>query len=202
SPAMAQIGDSGSLAPSPPTRTVTRAISSPSRASARQNPSSLVANSNLPSLSVRPVSAGRVGWPGARARASGAAVGVSSAVANCVVTRWRTNRTTASAGGAEPARTKAAARAAWRKSEDRTLCIPARRYGISAMKVTIFGAGAVGGHVAAKLGEGAAAAGIELSAVGRGAPLTANPERGGPLWLGEERHNARSPATESPATLV
>ena len=33
------------------------------------------------------------------------------------------------------------------------------------MKITVFGAGAVGGHVAARLGAGAAAAGIEVAAV-------------------------------------
>ena len=46
------------------------------------------------------------------------------------------------------------------------------------MKIAIFGTGAVGGHVAARLGAGAAAAGIEVSAVARGAQLAAIVERG------------------------
>jgi ketopantoate reductase len=37
------------------------------------------------------------------------------------------------------------------------------------MKIAIFGAGAVGGHVAARLGAGAASAGIEVTAVARDA---------------------------------
>src|SRR5205085_3951409 len=76
-----------------------------------------------------------------------------------------------------------------------------RRYGTSAMKVAIFGAGAVGGHVAAKLGAGAAAAGIEVAAVARGAQLAAIRERGITLWIGEERHHARIHATDYPDSL-
>ena len=66
------------------------------------------------------------------------------------------------------------------------------------MKITVFGAGAVGGHVAARLGAGAARAGIEVSAVGRGAQLDAIRERGLTLWIGDERYDARIHATDRP----
>ena len=66
------------------------------------------------------------------------------------------------------------------------------------MKITVFGAGAVGGHVAARLGAGAEAAGIEVSAVGRGAQLDAIRERGLTLWIGDERYDARIRATDRP----
>ena len=69
------------------------------------------------------------------------------------------------------------------------------------MKIAIFGAGAVGGHLAARLGAGAAAAGIEVAAVARGAQLAAIAERGITLWIGEERHHARLRATDRPETL-
>ena len=69
------------------------------------------------------------------------------------------------------------------------------------MKITVFGAGAVGGHVAARLGAGAEAAGIEVSAVGRGAQLDAIRERGVTLWIGDERYDARIHATDRPEEL-
>jgi 2-dehydropantoate 2-reductase len=69
------------------------------------------------------------------------------------------------------------------------------------MKIVIFGAGAVGGHVAARLGAAAAAAGLEVTAVARGAQLTAIIERGLTLWIGEERYSARLHATDRPETL-
>ena len=69
------------------------------------------------------------------------------------------------------------------------------------MKMVVFGAGAVGGHVAARLGAGAAAAGIELAAVARGAQLAALMERGLTLWIGDERFDARVHATDRPETL-
>ena len=69
------------------------------------------------------------------------------------------------------------------------------------MKIVIFGAGAVGGHVAARLGAGGAAAGIEVAAVARGAQLAAIRERGLTLWIGDERHDARVHATDRPETL-
>src|SRR5437867_456715 len=69
------------------------------------------------------------------------------------------------------------------------------------MRIAIFGAGAVGGHVAARLGAGAAAAGIEVAAVARGAQLAAIAEHGINLWIGAERHHARIHATDRPETL-
>ena len=69
------------------------------------------------------------------------------------------------------------------------------------MKVAVFGAGAVGGHVAAKLGAGAAAAGLEVAAVARGAQLAAIAERGITLWIGEARHHARIRVTDRPEEL-
>ena len=69
------------------------------------------------------------------------------------------------------------------------------------MKIAVFGAGAVGGHVAARLGAGAAAAGIEVSAVARGAQLAAIKERGITLWIGDERYSTPIRATDRPETL-
>src|SRR5438874_12757208 len=69
------------------------------------------------------------------------------------------------------------------------------------MKVAIFGTGAVGGHLAARLGGGAAAAGIELAVVARGAQLAAIRERGITLWIGDNRHHAAIHATDRPDRL-
>ncbi len=69
------------------------------------------------------------------------------------------------------------------------------------MKIVVFGAGAVGGHVAARLGAGADAAGIEVSAVARGAQLAAIAERGVTLWIGAECHCARVRVTDRPESL-
>jgi 2-dehydropantoate 2-reductase len=69
------------------------------------------------------------------------------------------------------------------------------------MKIVVFGAGAVGGHVACRLGAGAARAGIEVAAVARGTQLAAIRERGLTLWIGEERYTARIHATDRPETL-
>ena len=65
------------------------------------------------------------------------------------------------------------------------------------MKTTIFGAGAVGGHLAARLG----AAGAEVAAVTRGAQLAAICERGVTLEIGDARYHARIRATDQPQTL-
>lgn len=65
------------------------------------------------------------------------------------------------------------------------------------MKTTIFGAGAVGGHLAARLG----AAGAEVSAVARGAQLDAIRERGITLHIKDERYHARIRATDRPEEL-
>jgi 2-dehydropantoate 2-reductase len=69
------------------------------------------------------------------------------------------------------------------------------------MKIVVFGAGAVGGHVAARLGAGADAAGIEVSAVARGAQLAAIRERGITLWIGEERYFSHIRVTDRPERL-
>ena len=69
------------------------------------------------------------------------------------------------------------------------------------MKIVVFGAGAVGGHVACRLGAGAARAGIEVAAVARGTQLAAIRERGLTLWIGEERYSARIHTTDRPETL-
>jgi 2-dehydropantoate 2-reductase len=65
------------------------------------------------------------------------------------------------------------------------------------MKTTIFGAGAVGGHLAARLG----AAGADVAAVCRGAQLAAIQERGITLHIKDERYHARIRATDRPETL-
>jgi 2-dehydropantoate 2-reductase len=65
------------------------------------------------------------------------------------------------------------------------------------MKTTIFGAGAVGGHLAARLG----AAGAEVAVVARGAHLAAIQERGITLHIKDERYHARIRATDRPETL-
>jgi 2-dehydropantoate 2-reductase len=65
------------------------------------------------------------------------------------------------------------------------------------MKTTIFGAGAVGGHLAARLG----AAGAEIAAVVRGAQLVAIRERGITLHIKDERYHARIRATDRPEEL-
>lgn len=65
------------------------------------------------------------------------------------------------------------------------------------MKLCVFGAGAVGGHLAAKL----AAAGHEVSVVARGAHLQAIKERGLKLIHGSEVVSGRVKASERPAEL-
>jgi len=50
------------------------------------------------------------------------------------------------------------------------------------MRVVVFGAGAVGGHLAARLAAHGPAAGIEVAAVARGAQLEAMTQRGITLW--------------------
>src|SRR5260370_5460044 len=75
------------------------------------------------------------------------------------------------------------------------------RQRIPAMKIVVFGAGAVGGHVAGRLAAGAADAGIEVAAVARGAQLAAIAERGITLHIGAEIHSARVHVTDRPETL-
>jgi 2-dehydropantoate 2-reductase len=69
------------------------------------------------------------------------------------------------------------------------------------MKIVVFGAGAVGGHIAVRLAAGAAAAGIEVAAVARGTQLAAIAERGLTLWIGDERTDAPIRVTDRPDSL-
>ena len=69
------------------------------------------------------------------------------------------------------------------------------------MRVVVFGAGAVGGHLAARLAAHGPAAGIEVAAIARGAQLEAMNQRGITLWIGEERTSAPIHATDRPETL-
>ncbi len=69
------------------------------------------------------------------------------------------------------------------------------------MKIVIFGTGAVGGHLAARMAAHGPAAGIEVTAVARGAQLAAMRERGITLWIGEDRTTAPIHATDRPETL-
>src|SRR5688572_7098001 len=55
-----------------------------------------------------------------------------------------------------------------------------------AMKICVFGAGAVGGHIAARLAARAGARGLEVSVVARGAHLEAMRSRGIRLLHGDE----------------
>src|SRR5205085_3892533 len=94
-----------------------RATSLPLRASALHNPSWSAPNSNLPSLSVRPVNAGRLSWPGAKTRTSVSAIGLPSLVANWTVTLCRANRSSGAAGdGTRQATTIAASTARTRRN--------------------------------------------------------------------------------------
>ena len=65
------------------------------------------------------------------------------------------------------------------------------------MKICVYGAGAVGGHLAARL----ARAGNEVSVVARGAQLEAIRQRGLTLLLGGERLTAAVRASDNPAEL-
>jgi 2-dehydropantoate 2-reductase len=66
-----------------------------------------------------------------------------------------------------------------------------------AMRICIYGAGAVGGHLAARL----AAAGEEVSVLARGAQLAAVREKGIILLHGGERITGKVRAAEDPASL-
>jgi len=65
------------------------------------------------------------------------------------------------------------------------------------MRICVYGAGAVGGHLAARL----AAAGEEVSVIARGAQLAAVRERGIILLHGGERITGKVRAAEDPASL-
>ena len=65
------------------------------------------------------------------------------------------------------------------------------------MKVCIYGAGAIGGHIGALLAQ----TDVEVSLVARGAHLAAINENGLRLRTGQDELVARVPATDDPATL-
>jgi len=69
------------------------------------------------------------------------------------------------------------------------------------MRVVVFGAGAVGGHLAARLAAHGPAAGSEVAAVARGAQLAAMNQRGITLWICEERTFGPIHANDRPETL-
>ncbi len=65
------------------------------------------------------------------------------------------------------------------------------------MRICIYGAGAIGGHIAAKLGQ----AGADVSLVARGPHLEAMQSKGLTLIEGDERHNVKVTASAHPADL-
>ncbi|MGH6989311.1 MAG: 2-dehydropantoate 2-reductase [Stellaceae bacterium] len=65
------------------------------------------------------------------------------------------------------------------------------------MKICVYGAGAIGGYVAVQL----ARSGVEMSVVARGPHLAAIRHNGLILKIAGERHTARIPASDKPATL-
>jgi 2-dehydropantoate 2-reductase len=69
------------------------------------------------------------------------------------------------------------------------------------MRIVVFGAGGVGGHLAARLGANGPAAGIEVAAVARDGQLAAMAANGVTLWIGEQRIHARVRVTDRPQEL-
>src|SRR3954469_15723294 len=65
------------------------------------------------------------------------------------------------------------------------------------MRICVFGAGAVGGHIAARL----AAAGNDVSVIARGAHLAAMREKGITLLHGDQRITGSVRAAEDPVSL-
>jgi 2-dehydropantoate 2-reductase len=65
------------------------------------------------------------------------------------------------------------------------------------MKICVFGAGAIGGHVAARLAKG----GADVSVVARGAQLAAIRENGLTVTYDDETFNVAVAASDDPATL-
>jgi len=66
------------------------------------------------------------------------------------------------------------------------------------MKICVYGAGAIGGYLAAEL---SSVPGLKVSAIARGPHLAAIRERGLKLLIGGEERNARFAATDDPAEL-
>lgn len=69
------------------------------------------------------------------------------------------------------------------------------------MKICVFGAGAIGGHVAARLAAGAAKSGAEVSVIARGPHLAAMQARGLTVRARDGVLQSRPIATDDPATL-
>ncbi len=69
------------------------------------------------------------------------------------------------------------------------------------MKVCVYGAGAIGGHVAARLAQGAARSGAEVSVVARGPHLRAMQQNGLTVRARDGVLHSRPIATDDPASL-
>lgn len=69
------------------------------------------------------------------------------------------------------------------------------------MRICVYGAGAIGGHVAARIAAGAATSGAELSIVARGPHLRAMQEKGLTVRARDGVLQCRPVATDDPATL-
>jgi 2-dehydropantoate 2-reductase len=69
------------------------------------------------------------------------------------------------------------------------------------MRICVYGAGAIGGHVAARLAAGAAKSGAEVSVVARGPHLRAMQEKGLTVRARDGVLHSRPVATDDPATL-
>jgi 2-dehydropantoate 2-reductase len=69
------------------------------------------------------------------------------------------------------------------------------------MKVCVYGAGAIGGHLAARLAAGGATTGAEVSVVARGPHLAAIRERGLTVQTGDGTLHSRPRASDDPAEL-
>src|SRR5581483_1036073 len=69
------------------------------------------------------------------------------------------------------------------------------------MRIVVFGAGAVGGHLAARLAAEGPGVGIEVAAVARGAQLAAIRDRGLTLHIGDQRFSGKLRATDRPEEL-
>ena len=69
------------------------------------------------------------------------------------------------------------------------------------MRICVFGAGAIGGHLAARLAHGARSSGVQVSVVARGAHLRAMQQRGLTVRARDGVLRCQPNATDHPATL-
>src|SRR5882672_9239274 len=101
---------------------------------------------------------------------SGTVLGFFRPVVGCVRTMGRYH-------GPRPTRSACVQHGAGGDDDSSRPSIMQRSSAHEAMRVVVFGAGAVGGHLAARLAAHGSAAGIEVAAVARGVELEAmNPE--------------------------